>query len=54
MVALRASTFTPLEAGEPQSTAEVCRVYRFKLTPIPASNAETLEEAPVLSIGVTK
>ena len=41
MVALRASTFTPLEAGEPQSTAEVCRVYRFKLTPISAPNPET-------------
>ena len=54
MAALRASTFTPLEAGEPQSTAEVCRVYRFKLTPISASSPETLEEAPVLSIGVTK
>ena len=50
MVALRASTFTPLEAGEPQSTAEVCRVYRFKLTPISAPTAETLEEAPVLGV----
>ena len=50
MVALRASTFTPLEPGEPQSTAEVCRVYRFKLTPISAPNAEPLAEAPVLGV----
>ena len=44
MVAIRASMFTPLEAGEPESAAEVCRVYRFKLNPIaaPATGADPL------------
>ena len=46
MVAIRASMFTPLEAGEPESAAEVCRVYRFKLNPIAATKLETPAEAP--------
>ncbi len=47
MAALRASMFTPLEADEPESASEVCRVYRFRLNPLPTSNPEAPAEAPL-------
>lgn len=41
MWAIRASTFEPLKAGEIKSPLKVCRIYRFKLDAISASNETT-------------
>jgi TonB family protein len=38
--AIRASSFTPLEVGQADSVADdVCRVFRFRLTPLAAPDA---------------
>jgi TonB family protein len=37
--AIRASAFTPLEAGAVDSAADVCRVFRFRLSPLAAPDA---------------
>jgi TonB family protein len=39
MAAIRESLFEPLAAGEVESPADVCRVYRFRLKPIAAANS---------------
>jgi TonB family protein len=44
MAAIRESLFVPLAAGEVESPADVCRVYRFRLKPIAAANAALLED----------
>jgi TonB family protein len=36
--AIRASTFEPLEPGETKSNLKTCRIFRFRLDPISASN----------------
>ena len=40
MKAIRASTFEPLKPGESKSNIKTCRVYRFRLDPIVASNGD--------------
>jgi protein TonB len=40
MKAIRESTFDPLKPGETKSNLKTCRVFRFKLDPILASNDE--------------
>jgi TonB family protein len=37
--AIRASAFTPLGAGEADSAAEVCRVFRFRLNAVDSPDA---------------
>ena len=44
MAAIRESLFVPLAAGEGESPADVCRVYRFRLKPIAAANAVLPED----------
>ena len=36
--AIRASTYEPLKPGESKSNLKTCRIYRFRLDPILASN----------------
>ena len=44
MAAIRESLFVPLAAGEVESPADVCRVYRFRLKPIASANAVLPED----------
>lgn len=44
MAAIRESLFVPLAAGEVESSADVCRVYRFRLKPIAAAKAALPED----------
>jgi TonB family protein len=41
MKAIRESTFDPLKPGETKSNLKTCRLFRFRLDPILASNNET-------------
>jgi TonB family protein len=44
--AIRASSFMPLSAGEPDSgAADVCRVFRFRLNPLSGPDAAAAREA---------
>ena len=44
--AIKASSFTPLEAGDADSVAaDVCRVFRFRLNPLPGLDAAPAREA---------
>ncbi len=36
--AIRASTFEPLKPGQTKSVLKTCRIFRFRLDPISASN----------------
>lgn len=40
MKAIRASTYEPLKRGETKSNLKTCRIFRFRLDPILASNSE--------------
>ncbi len=45
--AIRASSFTPLEAGETDGVnADVCRVFRFRLSPLDGADAAADEAGP--------
>jgi protein TonB len=41
MEAIRASAFGPLKPGETKSVMKTCRVFRFRLDPVVASNNES-------------
>jgi TonB family protein len=44
MRAIRESAFAPLDADEVESASDVCRVYRFRLNPLPALVAAAPQE----------
>jgi TonB family protein len=47
MRAIRDSAFAPLGAGQVESTSDVCRVYRFRLNPLPTLAAAARQESPL-------